>query len=128
MSQWVPFIEGEYLIERSCLFASDNSAVLLEDAVLKVFLDSRGQRQITGRCRIRNVLMMALLEENDALDVALDLGEAYKFVLKDPLIKGGKVFSPEVKSSLQFVPRTPWKQCPEAEFEALWSGLDFLDL
>ena len=126
MSDWIPFDEGEYLVERAFLLAPDESAVFLEDAVVRVFLDRLGQRQMNGGCRVRNILMVRLMDEHDDMDLALDLGGEFKYILRDPVLKSGKVFSPNVKSSLQFYPRKPWEQVPEDDFEALWSRLKFL--
>jgi hypothetical protein len=67
-----------------------------------------------------------LLEENDDLDLILDFGGEFKYRLKTPEISAGKVFSPNVKSSIQFTPSTPWHQIPESEFDVLLSQLKFL--
>jgi hypothetical protein len=56
------------------------------------------------------------------------LGAEFKYILKDPILKGGKVFSPDVKSSLQFLPQQPWEQIQQEEFEALYSRLNFLTI
>jgi hypothetical protein len=130
MEKWVPFEEGEYLVERACLLTKGESAVLLEDASIKVYLTGNGRRQIAGRCRIRNILLVKLLDEGDdgGIRLALDLGAEFKYLLKDPVLKGGKVFSPDVRSALQFSPSNPWEQVPEEEFEALWSRLRFLSI
>ncbi len=126
MSEWIPFKEGDYVVERAFLLASDESAVPLEDAVIRVFQDSQGKRHMSGNGRVRNILLVGLLDDHEYIDLALDLGAEFKYLLKDPILKGGKVFSPDVKSSLQFVPRYPWEQIREDEFEALYSRLKFL--
>jgi hypothetical protein len=124
MRDWVPFDEGEYLVEKAFLLAPDDeSAVFLENGMIRVSVDGRGQRQMSGRCRAPNLLMVRLLDDHDEIDLVLDLGGEFKYRLKDPIIKTGKVFSPGVKSALEFVPRTPWVQIPEDEFGALWAGL-----
>jgi hypothetical protein len=126
MTDWIPFKEGEYVVERAFLFAPDESAVLLEDAAISVFLDRRGLRQMNGSCRVQNTLLVKLLDDHDVIDLGLDLGDEFKYLLEDPILKGGKIFSPDVRSSLQFVPRLPWKQVPEDQFETLWSRLIFV--
>lgn len=126
MDDWIPFKEGEYLVERASLLASDERAVLLEDVVVSIFQDRTGRRQMNGHCRVRNILIVNLLDEHDVLDLALDFGGQFKYLVKDPLLKSGKVFSPKVASTLQFIPREPWKQVPEGEFETLWERLKFL--
>lgn len=128
MGAWIPFREGEYMVERASLFAPDTSAVLLEDAVISVFSGPSGERGMEGTCRVRNILLVRLLDDHDLVDLALDFGEEFKYVLPDPRLRSGKVFSPEVVSHLQFAPRSPWRQVPPEEFEALWSGLRFLAL
>ena len=126
MGEWIPFEEGEYLVERAIFLGSEGSLVVFEDASIKVFHDQRGRRQMNGRGRLQNILMVKLLDEDDHLDLALDLGGEFKYLLKDPILKGGKVFSPDVKSPLHFSPREPWKKLQEDEFDALWSRLKFV--
>lgn len=126
MRDWIPFDEGEYLVERAFLLAPDGAAVLLEDAVIRVFFDRQGQRRMNGGCRIRNILLVELMDDHDHIHLALDLGGEFKYLLKDPTLQAGKVFSPDVKSTLQFAPQKPWEQLPGDEFEALWSRLKFL--
>jgi hypothetical protein len=128
MSEWIPFKEGDYIVEKAFLLAPDHSAVLLDDAVIRVFQDRRGQRQVNGSCRVINLLLVKLLDDHDEIVLVLDLGAEFKYILKDPILKGGKVFSPDVKSSLQFLPQQPWEQIKEKEFEALYSRLKFLTI
>ena len=128
MTEWIPFKEGDYIVEQAFLLAPDHSAVLLDDAVIRVFQDRRGQRQMNGSCRVINALLVKLLDDHDEIDLVLDLGAEFKYLLKDPVLKGGKVFSPDVKSTLQFLPKEPWTQIQEEEFEALSSRLNFLTI
>jgi hypothetical protein len=67
--------------------------------------------------------MVELLDDSDNLDLLLDFGEEFKYRLKEPILQGGKVFAPDVKSVLQFTPQNPWQQIPPAEFENLLSRL-----
>lgn len=126
MSEWIPFKEGDYIVEQAFLLAPDHSAVLLDDAVIRVFQDRTGKRHMNGSCRVINVLLVKLLDDHNEIDLVLDLGAEFKYLLRDPILKGGKVFSPDVKSTLQFLPKEPWTQIQEAEFEALYSQLQFL--
>ena len=48
---WVPFGEGEYLVDRACLIAPDESAVLLEKGLINVFMGPGGIRHALGRLR-----------------------------------------------------------------------------
>jgi hypothetical protein len=126
MDEWIPFKEGDYIVEEGFLLAPDESAVLLEDAVIRVYQDKRGQRQMNGSCRVINALLVKLLDDHNEIDLVLDLGAEFKYLLKDPILKGGKVFSPDVKSTLQFLPKEPWTQIEEGDYEALYSRLNFL--
>ena len=128
MDEWIPFKEGDYIVEQAFLLAADHSAVLLDDAVIRVFQDRRGQRQMNGSCRVINALLVKLLDDHNEIDLVLDLGAEFKYLLKDPILKGGKVFSPDVKSTLQFLPKEPWEQIQEDKFEALYSRLNFLTI
>jgi hypothetical protein len=126
MPDWIPFKEGEYLVEQAFLFAADNSAVNLEDPIIRIYKDKGGRRQMDGNARIRNILMVNLLDEHDNLDLALDLGADFTYLLENPEYKAGKVFSPDVKSTLQFAPRKPWERISQEEFRELFSRLVFL--
>jgi hypothetical protein len=126
MENWIPFAEGEYLVDRTLLMTADHQAVRVEDVIVEVYSDRLGRRYLKGRGRVRNILMVRLLDDSDSLDLLLDFGEEFKYLLREPLLQGGKVFSPEVKSVLQFTPQTPWQQVPPDEFENLLSRLRIL--
>lgn len=123
MDNWIPFAEGEYLVNQALLIADNQNAMLVENAIVEVYADQRGRRYLKGRGRIRNILMVELLDESDDLDLLLDFGDEYKYLLKVPNLQSGKVFSPDVKSILQFTPRTPWQQLPQDEYDSLQSRL-----
>jgi hypothetical protein len=127
MENWIPFAEGEFLVDEALLVADNRKAVFVENAIVEVYSGPGGQRYLKGRGRIRNILMIELLEDSDDLDMLLDFGNEYKYLLKVPNLQSGKVFSPEVKSVLQFTPRTPWQQIPPDEFNSLLSQLRILD-
>lgn len=126
MSNWIPFAEGEYLVEQALLVNAENCAAPVENLIIEVYIDQKGQRYLRGRGRIRNILMVELLEDSDDLDLLLDFGEEFKFLLKVPNLQVGKVFSPDVKSALQFTPNNPWQQIAQSEFEKLLSRLRIL--
>ena len=126
MKNWIPFSEGEYLVEQALLVTADDSAVAVEDVIVEIYSDQRGLRYLNGRGRVRNILMVELLDDNDDLDLLLDFGEDFKYLLKEPNLQAGKVFSPDIKSVLRFTPRNPWRQMPPAEFENLLSRLRIL--
>jgi hypothetical protein len=126
MNNWIPFTEGEYLVEQALLVAGEDRAVSVEDVIIEVYSDQRGQRYLRGRGRVRNILMVELLEYTDDLDLLLDFGEEFKFLLKVPNLQVGKVFSPDVKSALQFTPKIPWHQIQQTEFGDILSKLRML--
>ena len=126
MENWIPLGEGEYLVEQALLVAANESAVAVDDVVVEVYADQRGQRYLKGRGRVRNILMVELLEDSDDLDLLLDFGDEFKFLLKEPILQAGKVFSPDIRSVLQFFPQTAWRQIPQTEFDDLMSRLRLL--
>ena len=126
MDNWIPFGEGEYLVEQALLMAANDRGVAVDNVVIEVYADQRKQRYLKGRGRLRNILMVELLEDSDDLDLLLDFGDELKFLLKEPILKAGKVFSPDVRSVLQFFPQTPWQQIPPDEFNNLLSRLRIL--
>lgn len=126
MINWIPFSDGEYLVEQALLLAGQERAVSVEGVIVEVYSDRQGQRYLRGRGRVRNILMVELLEDSDDLDLLLDFGEEFKFLLKEPNLQVGKVFSPDVKSALQFTPKIPWRQIQQTEFGEILSGLQIL--
>jgi len=126
MDNWIPFGEGEYLAEQALLVAANDCAVAVDNVLIEVYADRRGQRYLKGRGRIRNILMIELLEDSDDLDLLLDFGDEFKFLLKEPILQAGKVFSPDARSVLQFNPQTPWQQVPPTEFDDVMSRLRLL--
>jgi hypothetical protein len=128
MENWIPFEEGEYLVDQAFLVAPDNSAVELNDTVVKIYRGPKGKYQMNGTGLVRNVLLVELLENCDDVDLVLNLGEEFKYIIKTPVLKAGKVFAPDVKAMLQFFPCKAWEKIPQAEFENLLSQLKFLSV
>ena len=123
MSEWIPFEEGKYRVERAFLITPDLKAAPLENAFIEIYAGRQGKRHMKGRSFVRNILIVHLLEDSDDIDLILDLGGTYKYLLINPELEAGKVFSPQIKSSLQFSPSRAWKQIPQIEFENLISDL-----
>jgi len=113
-------------MHRAFLIDPALKAVALENAFIEVYLNRRGIRQMRGRGFIRNILIVQLLEETDEIDLIMDLGDEFKYLLKNPSFEAGKVFSPHIKSTLQFSPNDPWTQISQKEFENLVSRLDLI--
>ena len=126
MKNWIPFTDGEYLVEQALLLAEDDRAVIVENVIVEIYSDQKGQRYLRGRGRVRNILMVELLEDSDDLDLFLDFGEEFKYLLKKPNLQAGKVFSPDVKSVLQFTPKNPWQPIPQNEIGDFLSQLRIL--
>ena len=126
MSDWIPFENAIYLVERAFLVADDNSAALLEKTTIEVYTGRNGKKRLKGSGLVQNMLLVELLEENDDLDLILDLGENFKYLMKKPNITAGKVFTPNVKSHLQFDPVSPWEQISESEFAKLTNSFKLL--
>ena len=126
MNNWIPFTDGEYLVEQALLVAAADRAAAVEEVIVEIYSDHKGQRHLRGRGRVRNILMVELLEDSDDLDLLLDFGGEFKFLLKVPNLQVGKVFSPDVKSTLQFIPEFPWQQIEQTEYEAILSRLHIL--
>jgi hypothetical protein len=126
MSGWIPFENAIYLVERAFLVADDNTAASLEKTSIEVYTGRNGKKRLKGSGLVQNMLLVELLEENDDLDLILDLGENFKYLMKKPNITAGKVFSPNVKSHLQFDPVSPWEQISESEFTKLMNSFKLL--
>ncbi len=126
MNNWIPFVDGEYLVDQALLLAAEDRAVAIDEVIVEVYSDQKGQRHLRGRGRIRNILMVELLRDSDDLDLLLDFGGEFKFLLKAPNLQAGKVFSPDVKSTLQFIPIIPWHQVDPPAYDAKLAKLKIL--
>jgi hypothetical protein len=126
MSNWIPFENASYLAEQAFLIAEDHTAVALEKTAITVYTGKGGKQHLKGSGLVRNVLVVELSEEKDDLDLILDFGNEFKYRLTAPMITAGKVFAPDVKSTLQFVPTSPWQQIPESSFGELLGKIKFL--
>jgi len=126
MSDWILFENATYLVEKAFLVADDLTAALLEKTSIEVFTDRGGKKRLKGSGLVENMNLVELLDENDDLDLILDLGGEFKYLMKTPKIAAGKVFSPGVKSRLQFDPTVPWEQIPESDFSKLVDALKIL--
>ncbi len=113
-------------MEQAFLVTADKTATVIERALIKVYT-GRGGKRLSGSGLVQNILLVELLEETDDLDLILDFGGEFKYLLKTPQITAGKVFSPKVKSTLQFSPVTPWDQIPESDFDDLVRQLKILE-
>ena len=107
---WIPFGEGKYKVQRAFLVSAAGTAVALENPSIHITTGRAGRKHLQGTCMVRNLLVVDLLEDTDTLDILLDLGDEFTFLLEMPDIQAGKVFSPGVKSTLRFSPVSPWKQ------------------
>ncbi|MGA8282098.1 MAG: hypothetical protein WB853_14470, partial [Desulfobacterales bacterium] len=81
---------------------------------------------LKGGSLVQNLLMVELMEESDELDILLNAGEDFGFLMQSPEIQSGKVFSPSVRSSLKFMPTKPWQPLTPEEFRQLKSALKLI--
>ena len=44
MDNWIPFAEGEYVVDQAFIIAPDERAVAIEDAYIEIFATAQGQR------------------------------------------------------------------------------------
>jgi hypothetical protein len=126
MKDWIPFENATYLVNQAFLVGGDNTAARLEKTSIEVYTGRDSKKHLKGSGLVQNMLLVELLEENDNLDLLLDLGENYKYLMKKPNITAGKVFTPNVKSFLQFDPVAPWEPISESEFTKLTAGFKLL--
>jgi hypothetical protein len=126
MSDWIPFEDATYLVEHAFVLAADKTAAVLEQTTITVYTGKGGKKRVSGTGRIHNILLVQLLEDHDDVDLILDLGSEFKYYMTSPEITGGKVFSPDTQSSVQFSPTSPWRKIPEAEFDVLIDQLKIL--
>jgi len=123
MQEWLNIGEGKYFADRTLLVTADRSAVELQDTVIDIYQDRQGVRRLQGQGFVNSLAVIQLLEEHDELDILLDLGADFKYRLVAPTLSGGKIFTPDVKSSMVFVPTRPWIPLTEQDFKEAVAGL-----
>lgn len=127
MGQWIPFGEGEYWVERAYLMTPTEMATSLEETTLEVYTGPDGIRRMRGNGKVKNTMVVKLLEDDDILHLLLDLGEEFKYLMENPELHAGKVFSPHVRAVMKFSPRKQWIKMPMEKFENMVSRLQMVD-
>jgi hypothetical protein len=126
VKDWIPFEDGRYSVPEAFLVAAGNTAVALHNPYIEIFTGRTGKRWLKGGSLVQNFLMVELMEESDELDILLNAGEDFGFLMQSPEIQAGKVFSPSVRSSLKFMPTEPWQPLTPKEFRQLKSALKLI--
>ena len=126
VKDWIPFEDGRYSVPEAFLVAAGNTAVELNNPYIEIFTGRTGKRWLKGGSLVQNFLMVELMEESDELDILLNAGEDFGFLMQSPEIQAGKVFSPSVRSSLKFMPTEPWQPLTPAEFRQLKSTMKLI--
>lgn len=124
---WIPFEEGMYRVQQAYLVTDAGTGAALENPSIHITTGRLGRKQMQGTCKVHNMLVVDLLEDTDTLDILLDLGEGFTYLLEKPDIQAGKVFSPDVKSTLRFAPAGPWKQLARTAFNDRLKRLKRID-
>ena len=126
MAHWIFIEEGTYRAESAFLMTPDFHAVALEEPVMEVYRDGRQERRVQGHGLIYSLLMVELLEDHDEIDLVVDLADEFKYFLKSPSIRAGKVFSPDVRTLLHFVARQPLQKLSGDEYQLMKSRLSII--
>ena len=126
VTDWIPFEDGRYSVPEAFLMAAGNAAVELHNPYIEIFTGRTGKRWLKGGSLVQNLLMVELMEESDDLNILLNAGEDFGFLMQSPEIQAGKVFSPSVRSSLKFMPTEPWQPLTPAEFRQLKSVIKLI--
>ena len=126
MDEWIPFEEGDYLVEKAYLVTVDDTATPVENAVIRVYYGRGGKKYMAGDGLVQNMLLVELLDVSDDVDLILDFGGEYKYRMERPDLKAGKVFSPDVKSMVHIIPSKPWLPLSEEEHNRIISKLKIL--
>ena len=119
--------EGNYPADEAFLLTPGYTGMVVEDATIEVYLDENDQRCVRGRAMATNLSLVELLEDYDDVDLLLDLGGQFKYLLKTPTLKAGKVFSPDVKSIIHFVAHSPLEKLEEDRYKRMRDRISLVD-
>ncbi len=123
MEHWISIEEGSYYVDEGFLVNPGNAAVALDEATMEVFLSGNVWRRVRGRGLAFNMQIVELLEDHDDIDVLLDLGGEFKYLLETPLIRGGRILSPDVKGTIHFTAQSPVRKLLPDEYAEIKSQL-----
>ncbi len=126
MALTIPFREGTYLVEDAYLVTPLNRSVKLTEGILEVSKDALGQKHLRGRAFVHNILMVALLEDEESLDLILDLGLGFRYRVPQPILQAGKIFEPRTSSLVHFAPSTDLRPLTDTDYDRLLSSLKVL--
>lgn len=126
MSHRIPFKEGAYLIDHAYLVTPLERSVPLTQGVLEVYKDPAGVKHLRGRAFVNNALMVALLEDEESLDLLMDLGPGFRYRLPRPILQAGKVFEPRTWSIVHFAPSQDLVPLTDPDYERATARLTVL--
>jgi hypothetical protein len=126
MAHFTMIEEGTYPIEAAFLYTADHSAVALEDGVIEVYRNGDDERRLRGSGRAFNRLLIELLEDHDDMNLLLDLGDSFRYVLESPFIRAGR--SLDAKGLIHFAAENPLRKLDGESFEEIRSRLRLLDV
>ena len=127
MGHWIYIEEGTYVVDAAFLLTPAYIAAPLEDAVMEVYLDGTQERRVRGSGLAVSAHIIELLEDHDEIDLLIDLGDEFRYLLKSPVIRSGKALAPDVKSLLQFIAREPLQRLSNDEYAAIQSRLTLIE-
>ncbi|MHC1742114.1 MAG: hypothetical protein AB9873_03665 [Syntrophobacteraceae bacterium] len=125
MAHYTMIEEGSYPTEAAFLYTADNNAVSLEDGLIEVYLNGDNERRLRGSGRAYNRLIIELLEDHDDMNLLLDLGDSFRYVLDAPVIRAGR--SLDAMGLIHFTAENPIRKLDGKAFEELRSGLHVLE-
>jgi hypothetical protein len=127
MAHYIGIAEGTYQVDEAILLTPGYGAIGLDQALIEVYLNQSLERRLKGSGLAVNTLLVELLEDHDDIDILLDLGGEFKYLLASPTISGGKMFSPDVKSLILFSANSPARKLDMDEVESIRSRLRRID-
>lgn len=126
MAHWIFIEEGTYPAEQAFLLTPSDTGMTLENTMIEVYLDGDNERRVRGQALGTNLSLVELLEDNDEIDLLIDLGGPFKYLLRAPTLRGGKVFSPDVKSVMHFSAQGPLEKLDEDRFAQILNRLSLV--
>jgi len=126
MAHWIFIEPGDYWAEAAYLITPGHTAMALEDVVVEVYLDANDERRVKGQGMGFNLQLVELLEDHDEIDMLLDLGGDFKYLLKTPTLRGGKLFAPDVKAKIQYIAIGPLEKLSQDKFAEIHRSLEFV--
>ncbi len=118
---------GDYRVAAAYLVSPQTRrATPVSDAVIHIADGNGHSGRISGWGQVCTAHMIDMLEDSEQLDLIIDMGAGYRFVMYDPEIRAGKNFQADTVSTFHFQPTHLMHSLNKDEYSAQTANLKII--